>query len=179
MFDPVPSKIVYCYGEYQHLFDDMAQTIPNIDFIEGFPTNLYNILESHRKSLVIIDDLMSECSKDQRISDFFTKGSHHRGISVMYLTQNLFPPGRQPRTISLNSHYMVIFKNPRDSLGISTLARQMYPNNSNFLLELFQDTTEKPYGYLLLELHQLTPENMRLRTNILPNERQIVYVQRT
>jgi hypothetical protein len=179
LFDPVPSKIVYCYGEYQHLFDDMAQTIPNIDFIEGFPTNLYNILESHRKSLVIIDDLMSECSKDQRISDFFTKGSHHRGISVMYLTQNLFPPGRQPRTISLNSHYMVIFKNPRDSLGISTLARQMYPNNSNFLLELFQDTTEKPYGYLLLELHQLTPENMRLRTNILPNERQIVYVQRT
>jgi hypothetical protein len=47
---------------------------------------------------------------------------------------------------------MVIFKNPRDSLGISTLARQMYPN--------------VPYGYLLLELHQLTPENMRLRTNI-------------
>ena len=74
---------------------------------------------------------------------------------------------------------MVIFKNPRDSLGISTLARQMYPNNSNFLLESFQDATEKPYGYLLLELHQLTPENMRLRTNILPNERQIVYVQRT
>ena len=49
LFDPVRSKIVYCYGENQHLFDDMAQTIPNIDFIEGFPTNLYNILESDRK----------------------------------------------------------------------------------------------------------------------------------
>jgi hypothetical protein len=113
------------------------------------------------------------------MSDLFTKGSHHKGVSVMYLTQNLFPPGKQSRTISLNSHYMIVFKNPRDSLGISTLARQMYPNNTKYLLESFQDATKKPYGYLLLDLHQLTPENMRLRTNILPGEKQIVYVKRT
>ena len=129
--------------------------------------------------LVIVDDLMSQCSQNQSMSDLFTKGSHHRGVSVMYLTQNLFPPGRQSRTISLNSHYMIVFKNPRDSLGISTLARQMYPNSTNFLLQSFQDATKRPYGYLLLDLHQLTPENMRLRTNILPGEKQIVYVKRT
>ncbi len=74
---------------------------------------------------------------------------------------------------------MIVFKNPRDSLGISTLARQMYPNNTKYLLESFQDATKKPYGYLLLDLHQLTTENMRLRTNILPGEKQIVYVKRT
>ena len=133
LFDPVPSRIIYCYGEYQHAFKDMIQTIPNIYFNEGFPDNLYGILEGYQNSLVIIEDLMSECSKDQRISDLFTRGSHHQGISVMYLTQNLFPPGKQSRTISLNSHYMIVFKNPRDSLGVSTLARQMYPNNCNFL----------------------------------------------
>ena len=94
----------------------------------------------------------------------------------MYLTQNLFPPGKLSRTISLNSHYMIVFKNPRDSLGISTSARQMYPHNTNFLLQSFQDATKKPYGYLLLDLHQLTPANMRLRTNILPGEKHIVYV---
>jgi hypothetical protein len=97
----------------------------------------------------------------------------------MYLTQNLFPPGKLSRTISLNSHYMIVFKNPRDSLGISTLARQMYPHNTSFLLQSFQDATTRPYGYLLLDLHQLTPENMRLRTNILPGEKHIVYVKRT
>ena len=32
----------------------------------------------------------------------------------------------------------------------------------------------KPYGYLLLDLHQLTPDNMQLRTNILPGKKQIV-----
>ena len=74
---------------------------------------------------------------------------------------------------------MFVFKNPRDALGISTLARQMYPNNTKFLLESFQDATIKPYGYLLMDLHQLTPENMRVRTNILPGEKQIVYVKRS
>ena len=74
---------------------------------------------------------------------------------------------------------MIVFKNPRDSLGISTLARQMYPHSTNFLLQSFQDATKRPHGYLLLDLQQLTPENMRLRTNILPGEKQIVYVKRT
>ncbi len=57
-------------------------------------------------------------------------------------SQNLFPPGKQSRTITLNSHYMIVFKNPRDSLGISTLARQMYPNNTKYLLQSFPDATK-------------------------------------
>ena len=151
--------------------------MPKIKLVEGFPYVLYDIVSGHTNSLVILDDLMCQCSNDQRMSDLFTRGSHHRGITVMYLTQNLLPPGKLSRTISLNSHYMIVFKNPRDSLGISTLARQMYPHNTNFLLQSFQGATAKPYGYLLLDLHQLTPDNMQLRTNILRGEKQIVYVK--
>ena len=178
LFHPVPNKVIYCYGEYQKEFDELLKTLPFVEFIEGFPSNLYEMTEGCENSLVILDDLMSQCSNDQRMSDLFTRGSHHRGISVLFLTQNLFPPGKLSRTISLNSHYMIIFRNPRDSLGIATLARQMYPKNSEYLLESFNDATTRPYGYLLLDLHQLTPENMRLRTNILPDEKQIVYIQR-
>ena len=72
------------------------------------------------------------------------------------------------RTISLNSHYLVIFRNPRDSLGISTLARQMFPGRTDYLMESFCNATSRPYGYLVIDCHQLTPENMGLRTNILP-----------
>ena len=138
----------------------MMQTIPNLTFVEGFAENLNDMLCTN--CLVIVDDLMSQCSHNQSMSDLFTKGSHHRGIChVSNTIQNLFPLGKQSRTISLNSHYMIVFKNPRDSLGISTLARQMYPNNTNFLVQFFQDATKKPYGYLLLDQHQRTPENMR------------------
>ena len=179
LFHPIPTQVIYCFGQPQKEFNELIKIVPKIKLVEGFPDDLYEMINGHTNSLVILDDLMCQCSNDQRVSDLFTRGSHHRGLTVMYLTQNLFPPGKLSHTISLNSHHMIIFKNPRDSLGISTLARQMYPHNTNFLLQSFQDATKKPYGYLLLDSHQLTPENMRSRTNILPGEKQIVYVKRT
>jgi hypothetical protein len=173
MFHPLPSKIVYCYGEYQKEFDEFH---PNVELIQGFPNDVNELIKGHDNSLIVLDDLMSQCSNDPRVADLFTRGSHHQGISVLYLTQNLFPPGKLSRTISLNSHYMLIFRNPRDSLGVTTLA---FPKHTNYLMEAFCDATSKPYGYLLIDCHQLTPENLCLRTNILPGERQIVYVRCT
>ena len=73
LFDPVPSKIIYCYGEYEVAFDDMRRTISNIDFVEGFPDNLHDMLVNDKNSLIIMDDLMFECSKDQRMSELLTK----------------------------------------------------------------------------------------------------------
>jgi hypothetical protein len=179
LFYSVPMKILYCYGEHQKEFDDLSQRLPNIEFVDGFPNDLYAMVKGHDYLLVILDDLMSQCSNDTRVSDLFTRGSHHRGISVLFLTQNLFPPGKLSQTISLNSHYLLTFRNPHNSLGILTLARQMFPKHTNYLMESFEDATSKPYGYLMIDCHQLTPENMRLRTSILPGERQIVYVKRT
>ena len=144
-----------------------------MEVTEGFPDHLNDMVRGHDHSLVVLDDLMWQCSNDQRVGDLFTRGSHHRGISVAYLTQNLFPPGKLSRMISLNSHYFVIFRNPRDSLGISTLAKQMFPGCTDYLMESFRDATNRPYGYLLINCHQLTPETMRLRANILPGEIQV------
>ena len=124
LFYPVPTKIIYCYGEYQKEFDELPS---DVELMEGFPDNLNDMVRGHNHSLVVLDDIMSQCSNDQRVADLFTRGSHHRGIPVSYLTQNLFPPGKLSRTIILNSHYFVIFRNPCDSLGISTLAKQMFP----------------------------------------------------
>jgi UDP-N-acetyl-D-mannosaminuronic acid transferase (WecB/TagA/CpsF family) len=49
------------------------------------------------------------------------------GIVFIGNVQNLFHRGKHHRTISLNAHYMVVFKNPRDVLQIMALANQMYP----------------------------------------------------
>ena len=175
LFYPVPSKVIYCYGEYQKEFDEL---FPYVELVEGFPNDVGKLTRGHDNSLLVLDDLMSQCSNDSRVADLFTRGSHHQGISVLYLTQNLFPPGKLSRTISLNSHYIMVFRNPRDSLGITTLAKQMFPKQTDYLMEAFRDATSKPYGYLLIDCHQLTPEDIRLRTNILPGERQVAYVKK-
>ena len=71
LFHPVPSKVIYCYGEYQKEFDDLH----DVDFVEGFPDDLSELARGHEQTLLILDDLMSECSKDQRVSDLFTRFS--------------------------------------------------------------------------------------------------------
>ena len=83
LFEPKITKIVFCYGEYQSVFNSMMQTIPNLTFVEGFSENLNDMLCTN--CLVIMDDLMSQCSQNQIMSNLLTKGSHHRGVSVMYL----------------------------------------------------------------------------------------------
>ena len=119
-----------------------------------FPKNLYcNSNKPYSKSSI---EWLEFIAAERNSKILHACNGGEKMIVVMYLTQNLFPPGKLSCTISLNSHYMITFKNPRDSLGISTLTRQMYPHNTNFLLQSFQDATKKPYGYLLLDLHQLT-----------------------
>ena len=74
------------------------------------------------------------------------------------------------RTISLNSHYLLILKNPRDKSQIINLSRQLYPTNMKFLQRVYQDATSKPYGYILLDLTPDTPEELRCRTLITPDD---------
>jgi hypothetical protein len=119
MMTPKPDRILWCYGEYQTLYG----TVEGIEFQQGLP-DLDN-LDSREKHLIIYDDLMDETEK--RVASLFTKKSHHRNISVMYSVQNLFHRGKHHTTISLNAHYMVLFKNLTDVSQIIALAHQMYP----------------------------------------------------
>ena len=82
------------------------------------------------------------------------------------------------RNISLNTHYIILFKNPRDSQQIFTLAQQMYPGNSHFLIEAHQDAAKKPHGYLFIDLKPKTKDQLRIRTGILPSDTHYVYVNK-
>ena len=121
MLKPIPDHIIWYYGEWQPLYETMR----DVHFVEGLPD--ISTLDPGKRHLVIIDDLMSET--DEKITSLFTKKSHHRNISVIYIVQNVFNKGKENRTISLNSHYIVLFKNPRDASQITHLAKQMYPGN--------------------------------------------------
>ena len=101
MIEPPPVEIWYCYGEFQPLFG----RYPAIKFHECLPD--ITKLDGRKPILLIIDDLMSETN--DAVSNLFTKGSHHRNVSVLYLTQNLFHKNKHMRTTSLNSHYIVLF----------------------------------------------------------------------
>ena len=92
----------------------------------------------NKRNLIVFDDQMTDASKDKRIVNLFTRGSHHRNLSVIYIVQNLFHQGKGSRSISLNSHYLVLFKNPRDKLQILTLAKQLNPGETDFFLNQYE-----------------------------------------
>ena len=130
----------------------------------------------HSTNLLILDDQMSKVGDTKELADLFTKGSHHRNLTIIYIVQNLFDKGKSMRTGSLNAQYLILFKSPRDKTIIQHLGNQMFPKNTKFLVEAFDDATQVPYRYFLIDLRQETPENMRIRSNIFPNEQEAVYV---
>ena len=169
MVTPVPTKIIWSYGEWQPAYQSL---LDKADFVQRLPDlPLY----SAEPLLLVIDDQMH--GVDQRISSLFTKGSHHRNLSVIYIVQNLFDQHKEHRTISLNAHYLVIFKNPRDGSQIVHLSKQMYPGKTHYVRQAFALATRQAHGYLVVDLKQNTPEGMRLRSHIFPGDRQEVYVE--
>ena len=166
-----PEKITWCYGEWQPLYSTLSTIHTNLECVEGLPD--VSSFDSKNRNLVVIDDLMSET--DERVNKLFTKKSHHCNTSVIYLVQNLFPKGKESRTISINAQYMVLFKNPRDNKQVVNLAKQMYPGRVKYMQDAFRDATSVPHGYLFVDLKQSTPEHLRLRSNILPDSKTYQY----
>ena len=175
VIDPAPNEIFWLYAEDQPLY---KTGLSNVKFIQGLPDDLETMFDPTRRNVAVIDDLMTEAHSDQRMTKLFSVGSHHRNLSIIFIIHNLFHYGREMRTLSLNSHYLILFKNPRDHLQIATLARQMYPGRSQFLIEAFEDATKVPHGYLIIDLKPETEDQLRIRTGILPSDRVVVYVQK-
>ena len=83
LFEPPIKRIWYCYGEWQTTYDEY---IHQVHFHKGLPSESDFVFDGSEPSLLVLDDLMS--STNGFVSDIFTKLSHHRDLSVMYLCQN-------------------------------------------------------------------------------------------
>ena len=143
--------------------------LPSQEEIEQFTPD-----EQHR--LIILDDLMSEVSKSQTMQDLFCQFCHHRRLSVIFITQNLYQQGKVARTIALNTHYIVLLKNMRNRSQISYLGREMFPKNPNILIESYDDClAHHPFGYLVVDLSPYSEDEYRLRTHVFPGEDTVIY----
>lgn len=173
MINPKPDKIIYCYSRWQPLYDYLLKSVNKITFQVGLFDN--KDINPKQNNLIILDDLLEECNNNKICMDLFTVNSHHMNTSVFVLTQNIFSKGKYTRTMSINAHYLFIFKNPRDKLQIYNLARQIYPKNMGYLIDSYEDATVQPHGYLFIDFKQNTKDDSRLQTGILPEEKQIIY----
>jgi len=126
--------------------------------------------------MLILDDLKD--SVDVFVVDIFTKISHHRNLLAVYVCQNLFDKSKYHRTISLNSHYIELLRNPRDTQPVANLARQIFASDWRVATEAYREATREQYRYLLFDLHPSTEDRLRLRTNVFPGEQEYSYIKK-
>lgn len=178
MFEKLPEKIIVAYGQYQPMFEQMEKTIPGLILHAGLPSRNqieeWSANSSH--TVLLLDDMMNEVTRNQDSVTLFCVTAHHRNVTVIFLTQNLFTQGVFARTISLNCHYIILMKSARDVRQIITLGSQVFPGKALYFKEAYEKSTSVPFGYLLLDLTPTSPDKYRLRTQILPNQNTIVYV---
>ena len=166
MFDKPIDNIFYCYGTWSQEYEKMH----GVKFIEGIP-NDFSIMFGSGHNLVCFDDLQDQIS--QNVVNIFTKDSHHRNLTCVLILQNLFLDSKLCRTIALNSHYTVLFRNPRAASQYRILASQ---TGHKHLLSAFEDAMSRDrFGYLFIDSSPHGAPEYRLRTRIFPAEDCIVY----
>ena len=170
MFKPChPAFVILVYDTWQESYKDMVSNgLVNLT-IKGLSDFDYlkELFEEYKNvggTMLIIDDQMQYI--DQNIVSIFTIYSHHMNVTCVLLTQSLFLSNKEYRTISLNSHYIFLMKNTRDSSSVTQLAKQTHPFRTRYITDSYIDATRFPYSYLLFDLRQETPDEIRLRSNI-------------
>lgn len=171
LVSPVPTYIYWCYSEWQPAYNDLQG---HVTLISGLPDMSMLQSNANQPQLLILDDMMQEMKTDPRLVQLFTRGSHHWNLSCLHIVQNLFFQGL--RTSRVNAQYLVLMKWPSDRLQITNLGKQLFPGKLKYFLEAYDDATQRPYGYLLVDLNQATSDKHRLRSNIFPGETMYVYV---
>ena len=188
MFMEKPCKIIICYDTWQPMFDQLMTNLKEVTFHQGLPNEEqfreWSDIDGHK--ILVVDDCMAEGVNSTDLMKMFCVSSHHNNITVMFLVQNIFQKGKVMRTLSLNTHFFLIFRSLRNKLQIETLARQIFVRNMSYFREAYEQSTSQRYSYLLIDISPHPPQvHIKgntplppLRTRILPGEDTIVYVPR-
>jgi len=159
LIHPFPNKIYYMYKIRQPFMDE--KRFKDITFIEGLD---FQQIHTSQASMLVIDDLVLSTNRD--VAEVFILGSHHRQISIFFLTQNLFPNCDLFRLMSANSHYFVIFQNQRNFRQVMTLGRQIFVGRDiKRITEAYKRASSKPRGFIVLSFAPQLPNELYVVTD--------------
>lgn len=165
-------NVLWCHGQQQDIHNIPVQGV-GIKYIEGLPDE--KALKKNKPHVIVIDDLMNEVSDSRDMSNLFTKVSHHMGISVIFIAQNMFKKGKEMRDIRLNCHQLIILKCPQDMFQVQIMGRQIFPSYSKSFNEAYEDATKKPHSYLNIDCSPSCPDLYRMKSRLTKAENNDIY----
>ena len=163
LIHPFPENIYYMYNIEQPFMVTWNNTEKTpILFIKGLD---FSKMDTSKPSALIVDDLLLS-GKNKEMAEVFILGTHHKKISLFYITQNLFPKCSLFRLMSGNTHYFVIFNNPRHFNQIKTLSRQIFCGKDvHRVTNAYLRSNKQPRGFILLTLTPEIPKELAVITD--------------
>ena len=148
LIDEKIDRFVWFYSSTQ---DELVKSLSHkVEFRKKLPAHDLEDEFSEgtmERVFVVIDDLMEEANKRSDVKSLFTRG-RHLNVSVLFLTQNLFHRGKNNRDISLNTDYMILFRNPRDVSIVNHIGKQM--GDIVLMKEAYKKATENTVSIVTL-----------------------------
>ena len=167
LFSTEPKRVVFAYKYPEEWFHQFPMT----EFVDKVP----KAVEFREPTIIVIDDLICDLDALKDCVHLFVRGSRHADTSVFFITQNLFAPFAPFRTILLNTNLFVLFQTLIGVDQIEHLGRRIFGKSKRkYFEEAYKDAASKEFSYLLVDLHP--SQQYRLRTNIFPDETEVVYI---
>ena len=163
LFDQKPDRVIIIYKVFQEIYNTFDEYLPTSHFTEE-ECDLEELTKSNTDRLLIICDDLYFSKKLDEISEHFLIKGRHRNTSWIVLTQSIFNQSAL-KNISRNSTHMTLFKNVRLNEP-HILFSQLRPRSSKVLQDIYSDATDKPYGYLDIDLSQTCPDKLRYKTDL-------------
>ena len=151
--------------KWAHKFDATVEyltTIPDLAFFDNVD----------KDSLVVLDDLWSECCDSPQVIKAFKVFARKMRLSLIIISQCYFGGGQGGREIRNNTDVVVLFENHGDS-----------DLNTRIMRKLGYSTTYKqakkalsvPHGYLVINCNAKVPHKfLRISTNLFAENHQYI-----
>lgn len=172
--NPSAAKHVFLYyTKWQPLYSKMKDENLVTEFINE-PLSVSKISErvspfvNSDGAIIILDDKATEFHKD--LEQLFTVETHHSNLITIATLQEIFPKSQPAvRTAGKNTAYSVIFRQLRDKKQPHIFLNQYAPGKK-WIQKAYEEATSKPYSYFMIDTSQNADDEIRLRSNIYPNE---------
>jgi len=156
-------KVIYCYPDYLEEipadFDQIVEYQPGLLDLQYFSTIPKN-------TLIILDDMMSECGQSDAIMKLFSVVARKRNLSIIFIVQNVYDRSKQFRNIRMNATGFVLFKFYAATDVTQRILRDLSCNDYISKKQL-QKIYEKNFAYIFIDIHpKRHSEFVTIRSNI-------------
>lgn len=157
-----PEKVLY----FAKFHTSVPKNIINdVEFRSGLP-NEEDLEKDYKAGVLFILDDLQHILFDSPIIALLFQQSRHKNISIIVLSQNLFPKGKIQRDISLNCNGIFLLRTCRDLSSVKTLSFQLSPIKPYKLSEIYLRFANEPYKYIFINLGVDTPDLLRYTSNL-------------